>query len=165
MPKPFYLYVLNFPNGKKYIGLTNNPARRLKDHHRAARRDRHAINRAFLKYGMPALRVLCIGDRSYIRAPEVQSIEAFQTRNRRFGYNSSLGGDLSRCWCQITAKGGAAKQGRTISAKTARAISATLTGHAVSAETRETRGQIRRATEQLEGKNVHLKQSPKCVSR
>jgi hypothetical protein len=81
--------------------------------------------------------MLCVGDRNYIAALEVRSIEAFQTRDRRFGYNSSLGGDFSPTLVpEIAARGGATRQGRPVSVEQRAQIAATLTGHPVRPETR-----------------------------
>jgi hypothetical protein len=94
---PFQLYCLDFPNGKKYIGQSERPLRRLAQHKLVARRgSRFPVHAAIRRYGNPLLHVLCIGERDYIAALEIKAIEAFKTRDRRrFGYNVSLGGDIS----------------------------------------------------------------------
>jgi len=95
MPTPVYLYCLDFPNGKKYVGLTQRPARRFRDHRGSAAKGNNPVQKAIRKYGMPPLRVLCAGTKEYIADLEIKAIAAFQTRNADFGYNVSLGGDLS----------------------------------------------------------------------
>lgn len=41
------------------------------------------------------MKVLCIGDRNYIADLEIKAIEAYQTRDREFGYNMAPGGETS----------------------------------------------------------------------
>ena len=97
MPAVYYLYCLDFPNGKKYIGLSVNPDRRFRDHCRQAtsERGRNPVHAAIRKHGLPRLHTLCMGDKAYIAELEIKTIAAFQTRDDRFGYNVCLGGELS----------------------------------------------------------------------
>jgi hypothetical protein len=97
LPKTFYLYCLEFPNGKKYIGLSDNPDRRFREHcrHAAANTGRNPVHAAIRKHGLPKLHKLCIGGQAYIAELEINAIGAFRTRNDEFGYNVSLGGNLS----------------------------------------------------------------------
>lgn len=50
------IYKINFPNGKSYIGLSNNIARRLKEHNTDAKTeaDDYPVHEAIRKYG-PAI--------------------------------------------------------------------------------------------------------------
>jgi predicted GIY-YIG superfamily endonuclease len=57
-----YLYCLTFANGKKYIGLTNNPRKRLNYHHKA-KRGCPLVQAAIEKYGSPRFDILCSGSR------------------------------------------------------------------------------------------------------
>jgi hypothetical protein len=154
MPKPYYLYCLNFPNGKKYIGLTSDPVRRMQDHREAAIKRHYLVYGAIRKHGLPMLHVLCVGDQSYIKRMEIEAIAIFQTRDRAFGYNVSFGGDLSptldpavaekraatlrgRKLCpDHRAKIAAANVGRIHSLQTRAKMSASMTGISRSAKGR-----------------------------
>lgn len=90
------LYCLEFPNGKKYIGLATDLARRCQWHRHAALRGvDFPLYRAMRKYGFPQCRVLCLGDPKYIADLEIKAIATFRCREACFGYNVCLGGDLS----------------------------------------------------------------------
>jgi len=94
----YYLYVLEFPNNKEYVGISNNASQRLKRHIiKYNSGSSLPVHRAIRKYGADNIkqRILCIGDREYIADLEVAMISAKKTRNRLFGYNVSLGGDIS----------------------------------------------------------------------
>lgn len=94
MPNHLYLYCLEFTNCKKYIGVTENPRRRLAEHHEPKSRCVY-IRRAIKKYGSPKFTVLCIGPMDYILELEVKAIAAFKTQDRDFGYNIAAGGKIS----------------------------------------------------------------------
>jgi hypothetical protein len=114
MPTAFYLYCLDFPNGKKYIGLTCKPRKRLNAHrYWAVRISPLPVYKAMKKHGFPLYRILCIGSRDYIAELEVRTIAAFRTRSSRYGYNVFLGGDLGPAHTpQAAAKISAANKGR-----------------------------------------------------
>lgn len=87
------LYSLNFSNGKRYIGVSKNPQRRFQNHRRhAAQYYNLPVHNAIRKHGSPELQILCIGSVEYITELETKAIEAYQTQDRRFGYNVSPGG-------------------------------------------------------------------------
>lgn len=89
------LYQISFPNGKRYIGISNNAKNRFYTHKTQSRAGRQTpLAAALRKYGAK-LEVLCIGDRQYILDLEVKAIEIFQTQNREFGYNVGPGGETS----------------------------------------------------------------------
>ena len=94
----YCLYQLKFPNGKLYLGVTNDLKRRWREHRRC-RRDGQSfrLHAAIRKYGAETVerRVLVIGPYDYIRALEVTAINHFQTSNKKYGHNISLGGDLT----------------------------------------------------------------------
>jgi hypothetical protein len=98
MPKPFlpcHLYCLEFPNGKKYIGLTIRTSRRRASYRAASKAGSLLpVHKAIRKYGFPGLRILCIGSRDYIADLEVRTIAAFRTRTSEYGYNVFIVGDL-----------------------------------------------------------------------
>lgn len=137
--KPVYLYRLDFPNGKKYIGLSQNADRRFREHCRqaAAGKGGNAVHAAIRKHGPPLLRLLCAGDKQYIAALEIKAIEAFQTRDRRSGYNVSLGGQLAPTLVpEIAARAGLARRGLRFSAEHRARIATASTGRTHTAETR-----------------------------
>ena len=91
------LYELRFPNGKRYIGVTNNLRRRWSEHLSDAKRGSPlAVHAAMRKHGHDrvAVRALVVGDHEYIRALEIKAIAAYGTATRHGGYNISPGGDL-----------------------------------------------------------------------
>lgn len=93
-----YLYAIRFPNGKQYIGITNSLRSRLKQHKSRARRGINTpLYAAIRKHGANNITMtpLVVGDTAYIADLEVAAIARFQTRDRRYGYNVSLGGELS----------------------------------------------------------------------
>jgi hypothetical protein len=98
MPR-YFLYELLFPNGKRYLGISKDPALRFENHTKCAAKRTHnyPVYCAMRKYGCEnvKLRVLCEGRRDYIAALEVKAIASFGTTNRRHGYNLCLGGQLS----------------------------------------------------------------------
>ena len=137
MPKLFYLYCLDFPNGKKYVGLSNDPVKRLRLHRFFAREGRLPVNAAFRKHGAPQLRILCVGDRTYIAELEIKAIAAFRTREQEFGYNVSLGGELSPSLVpELAARAGLARRGRPHSAEHRARIAAANTGRTHTPEAR-----------------------------
>lgn len=94
----YALYALDFPNGKSYGGISKNPRKRFLGHLKTARRGGHLIvSRAIRKYGAEniSMRVLCYGLRSYIADLEIRYLAARHLTDIRYGYNISLGGDLS----------------------------------------------------------------------
>jgi len=94
----YVLYVLIFPNWKRYFGITANTAEaRLKEHLKNAfkRKLMTPVYCAIRKYGAPRLQCLVIGDRRYIQDLEIAAISHFKTTDRRYGYNVTLGGDVS----------------------------------------------------------------------
>jgi group I intron endonuclease len=135
-----YLYCLNFPNGKLYIGISNNPVRRLVEHIGAAKRQEpHLVYAAIRKYGTPQLQILCAGHKDYILALEITAIECFQTRDNTIGYNIARGGNAGTPGPQSTehrAKIGVARLGKSHSEETRAKMSAALLGRAHSAQHR-----------------------------
>jgi hypothetical protein len=84
------------------------------------------IHNAIRKYGLPQLQVLCLGEKTYISELEIKAVESYQTCDRRFGYNLSLGGTL-----------GPNLAGRLLSEEHKNKISQSLRGRQCSLETRE----------------------------
>jgi len=91
------LYVLEFPNGKKYLGISVNPQERFRGHIYSSHKSTDLlVYSAFRKYGAEniKLRILCTGYVNYIKDLEIKAIAQFKTRDPKFGYNVSIGGDL-----------------------------------------------------------------------
>ena len=92
------LYILEFSNGKAYVGITGKTAaERLKEHRKCAVGKRSArstpVYSAWRKHGEPSMRVLVEGDIEYVKLLEISAIQKWSLTNRKFGYNLSLGGD------------------------------------------------------------------------
>ena len=93
-----YLYVLLFPNGKRYFGISKNVASRFKGHLRAATKgvDQRPLYRAMRKnVGQVVHQTLCVGSEDYIADLEILAIARWNTTDRRYGYNLALGGNTS----------------------------------------------------------------------
>lgn len=92
--KKYYLYkITNKVNDKLYIGVTDNPKTRRKQHLYNKNQNKNSIIRkAVNKYGPDnfIFEVICIGPRDYIYDLEVKAITAYDTMNS--GYNIKPGG-------------------------------------------------------------------------
>lgn len=90
------VYKINFPNGKSYIGISNNMHRRMNEHN-CDFRNNLPIEQAIKKYGpiteYEILEIIPPEQRNYMRERECYWIKHFQTANRNKGYNVSPGGD------------------------------------------------------------------------
>lgn len=89
------LYRLEFPNGKSYIGIAIDTAKRFRSHKNASERgDGYAVHKAIKKFGWNEIKksVLCIGKESYIKEMETKAIASFNSRPPN-GYNLTSGGD------------------------------------------------------------------------
>ncbi len=147
------LYVLEFPNGKRYFGITSKGlARRWAQHRVQARgRSRLPVHAAIRKYGVDEvlLRTAVVGEKDYILALEVAAIARFGTRDREHGYNVSLGGDTSPASApEVAAKISSSRQGIVFTQEHRSNLSLSHQGKKQSQETidrraAKTRGQIR----------------------
>jgi hypothetical protein len=91
------LYMLNFSNGKSYIGLTTKKVEKRVDNHRRAallNNSQLAVHKAWRKYGSPCVKVLVITENYCLPELEIRAIEAYNTLVPN-GYNLSYGGDTS----------------------------------------------------------------------
>lgn len=91
------VYILRFPNRKKYVGVTHHTAaRRFKGHAQAALRgSRLTLHCAIRKYGAESVRVGCVaqcGTEAEAKRLEVEYINELNTLRPR-GYNSTIGGE------------------------------------------------------------------------
>lgn len=139
----YQLYVIEFPNGKRYFGITaRSAAERWRDHHKAARRlEGRPVCKALRKYPAATFRTLVFGHKAYIENLEARAIEAFDTTDRRHGYNFGKGGDFNPMdgkthTEEARAKISAAGRGRIRSEESKAKTSATLKGRPISAERR-----------------------------
>jgi hypothetical protein len=105
--KPYCLYELVFPNGKKYLGISHQPEVRWNQQCRAAARRKQdfPLYKAIRKYGSNSVRrrILVNGPLDYIREMEIAAIAAFNTQVPR-GYNVALGGQISPALVPTIAK-------------------------------------------------------------
>lgn len=92
------LYVLLFPNGKRYFGISKDHKLRFKNHCKRARSNsprKLPVHCAIAKYGAVSVqvKVLAIGYRKQIAELEIGMIAVYDTTNHKFGYNWSNGGE------------------------------------------------------------------------
>ena len=110
------LYEAASPSGKRYLGITSKTLKgRIKSHRDAVRSGSMIPFHKAIRYYGDAItwRTLVIGDRDYILDLEAKAIAAFKTRDKRIGYNISLGGEASPSLVPETAaKISASKKGR-----------------------------------------------------
>lgn len=94
------LYILEFPNGKHYVGISSDPARRLRDHIKLANKGSmfpvHCAIRKYRNCEQPIVQtIVAEGDSEYIQFSEMSLIALLQTTDREYGYNVTYGGELS----------------------------------------------------------------------
>ena len=89
------IYLINFPNGKIYIGLSNNIKRRIKEHNLDSRQP--VLFSAIQKYGriyeFDILEEIDSQDRELLLQKEIEYIQKYNSNNKTFGYNLTPGGD------------------------------------------------------------------------
>lgn len=100
----YKVYMLTFPNGKRYIGYTGEPniETRIAKGYNHNRR----ISKV-LKEDTRQLKIDTLADNLTKQAAEQQEIyfiSLYNTTNRRKGYNYSTGGAAGRKGCKLTAK-------------------------------------------------------------
>jgi group I intron endonuclease len=95
----YLLYVIEFPNGKRYFGITSKTIRhRWMRHCSDARRGSNLpVHQAIMRYGTNNLvpQVLALGEKHEILSLEIEFIRFFRTTDRSQGYNVGLGGETS----------------------------------------------------------------------
>ena len=90
-----YIYALDFPSGKSYIGLTTKtPEIRYLAHQRATKYSSLLVHRAWKKYGAPVMRVLVKVADHHLPFYETRAIQIFGTLSPG-GYNLGPGGEIS----------------------------------------------------------------------
>lgn len=92
------IYKINFPNGKSYIGLSNNIKRRINEHFRDGRKDL-PCHRAIVKYfnniedmDIEILETIEEEDYRVLSELERKWINYYDTFNKEKGYNLTVGG-------------------------------------------------------------------------
>lgn len=117
-----YMYRLDFPNGKSYVGVTNSsPHIRFNQHVKMSRSDKaKAVHHAIKKYGKDnvIVKTLAVGCMKYLYNLEIKAIDVFGTRYPS-GYNLTIGGDGAKGLDEITRrKMGEKNKGRIASEQT-----------------------------------------------
>lgn len=97
-PKVAGIYKINFPNGKSYIGLSNNIPRRIKEHNHDKRQP--VLYAAIQKYfngkifEFEILEVIPADDKKMLLQKEFEYIQFYHTDEKDKGYNLNAGGNL-----------------------------------------------------------------------
>ena len=92
------IYKINFPNGKYYIGLSNDIRRRMYEHNNIRRLDTHKqqpCDLAIRKYGrIEEIEILeIINDCNLLGQREKYWIKYYDSTNKEKGYNLTIGGE------------------------------------------------------------------------
>ena len=92
------VYMIIFPNNKRYIGISNNIRRRMNEHN-VDFRNNLPIESAIQKYGkinnFILLEEIEAENRQLMREREKYWIAKYHSNNKEFGYNVSEGGDVA----------------------------------------------------------------------
>lgn len=95
----FYLYIITFPNNKKYIGITINIIARQNKHKNRSKKVEYQhlpLYRAINKYGFQNLKWDIINSYSSWKElcqAEINAISNFKTNVKEYGYNTTAGGE------------------------------------------------------------------------
>jgi hypothetical protein len=96
--RAWQLYVAEFPDGRRYFGITCRPLNTRVICHKSAAKQGSPLpfHTALRDFGLSEIgilfRTLVIGDRDYIENLERIAVAHFNTLDRRFGYNVHPGG-------------------------------------------------------------------------
>jgi group I intron endonuclease len=146
------IYALNFPNGKRYIGMTSMLlSKRMAIHRMALKRQcSSALYRAWRKHGDPKVETLAVVEKHMLRDTERKAIAVFGTMVPN-GYNLVAGGEGGGVSAESRRKMSLARKGKRKSEEHRRRIglgqlgrSGTWTGKTQSPEHVEKRAQAHR---------------------
>lgn len=91
------IYKINFPNGKYYIGLSNNIRRRMLEHNRRYISEEYPLYKAIKKYNtieeFEILEEIDPDNIKLLAEREIYWIEYYNSTDKNKGYNISSGGD------------------------------------------------------------------------
>ena len=91
------IYKINFPNGKCYIGLSNNIHKRILQHNRKDYQLGRIVGRAIHKYGLitefELLEEIPPDNRQLMNQREKYWINFYKSNQKEYGYNMTQGGD------------------------------------------------------------------------
>tara|TARA_B100001057_G_C22754680_1_gene913210 strand:- start:15 stop:1073 length:1059 start_codon:yes stop_codon:yes gene_type:complete len=96
---PFgYIYKIEFPNGKVYIGLTTTSLEHRKAQHKSkAKKCRRYLYNALRKYNMvdtlELIKIDTADTKEELCEKEMRYIQMYRSLEREYGYNRTLGGD------------------------------------------------------------------------
>lgn len=110
------IYILTFPNGKSYIGVTSGTvAHRVAQHaNRAKNGGRSALYAAWRKHGRPSVATLAEHTTDEVYLAEMQLIAEYQTQTPQ-GYNTVEGGKNPRQRDHMVKARSAKQRGRKLS--------------------------------------------------
>lgn len=96
----YYVYTIkNRQNSKIYVGQTNNPNRRFASHrYLSLNNPIQPIHLAIAKYGLNNFDFEVVAEaitQDNINWAEIEIIEQYNSRNKKYGYNISKGADVS----------------------------------------------------------------------
>ena len=136
--------IQNTINQKKYIGLSTNIERRLKDHlislrNKNTEKENEHFIRSFHKYGEDAFqaRIIIVCDQNILAPMEQYLIKIFKTYNPKFGYNKTLGGERNQPTIETRKKMSESHKGKKPSEGTKKKLSESLKGRKHSDETKK----------------------------
>lgn len=145
------VYLLTFPNEKRYVGKTAKKlSRRWWEHRRAARLgSQFPVHRALRKYGPENVRVDVLYDGRLLDLLEQKCIRVFQTKAPN-GYNLTDGGDGVHGLPLASRMRMGGMRGKRHTDETRAKISSSSMGRVVSFETR------RKISERLKGRGLSM---------
>ncbi len=133
-----FLYKLDFPSGKSYIGITSGQMKtRINNHARDARLHltTSSVHNAWRKYGQPKIIVLAEIENYVLSETEQKAISVYGTQSPH-GYNLTSGGEHFFVTDEVKEKLRIAMTGKRHSEETRKKISLVQIGRVASIETR-----------------------------
>lgn len=153
MSESYVVYKHTTPNGKVYIGITGRKPQERWDNGRGYARQKYFYN-AIQKYGWDNIEheILFEGlTKSESCDKEIELIEKYQSNNRNYGYNVSMGGEAPALGMHHTeeTKRIISEKAKNMSAETRKKISESHKGRKVDKETRQ------KISESLKGRETN----------